>query len=66
MRTRGRTLEDEEVGQRTTSLCHLAHISIKLGGRSLKWDPATERFPGDAEANALLEGPAWRKPWAMG
>lgn len=66
VKTRGRTLEDEEVGQRTTSLCHLAHISIKLGGRTLKWDPAAERFPGDEEANALLKGPAWRKPWAVG
>lgn len=66
VKTRGRTLEDEEVGQRTTSLCHLAHISIKLGGRNLKWDPAAERFPGDEEANALLTGPAWRKPWALG
>ena len=33
------------MGQRTTSLCHLAHISIKLGGVKLRWDPEKERFP---------------------
>ena len=31
--------------------------------RSLKFDPATKRFLGDAEANALLDGPAPRKGW---
>ena len=65
VKTRGRTLEDEEVGQRTTSLCHLAHISIKLGGRKLRWDPEKERFPGDDEANRLLKGPEWRAPWTV-
>lgn len=64
VKARGRTLEDEEVGQRTTSLCHLAHVSIRVGGRKLKWDPVAERFPGDDEANRLLRRPAWREPWA--
>jgi myo-inositol 2-dehydrogenase / D-chiro-inositol 1-dehydrogenase len=64
VKSRGHTLEDEEVGQRTTSLCHLAHISIKLGGRKLAWDPVKETFPGAADANALLALPAWRAPWA--
>lgn len=31
--------------------------------RSLKFDPVTKRFLGDAEANALLDGPAPRKGW---
>jgi hypothetical protein len=66
VKTRGRTLEDEEVGQRTTSLCHLAHISAKLGGRKLAWDPEKETFPGDDEANRLLRGPEWRAPWTVG
>jgi hypothetical protein len=64
VKTRGRTLEDEEVGQRTTSLCHLAHVSVRVGGRKLKWDPVAERFPGDDEANRLLRRPTWREPWA--
>ena len=40
-------------GHMSTSLCHLANISIRTG-KKLIFDPATETFPGDAEANALL------------
>lgn len=65
IKSRGRTLEDEEVGQRTTSLCHLAHISIKLGGVKLAWDPDKETFPGHAEANKLISRPALRAPWTL-
>ncbi len=58
VKTRGRTLEDEEVGQRVTSMCHLGHIAIRLG-RKLTWDPAAERFAGGGadEANAWLDRP---------
>jgi myo-inositol 2-dehydrogenase/D-chiro-inositol 1-dehydrogenase len=65
VKTRGRTLEDAEVGQRTISLCHLAHISIQRGGETLRWDPVKERFPGDEAANTLLSGPAPRAPWSL-
>ena len=65
VKSRGRTLEDEEVGQRTTSLCHLAHISVKLGGEKLAWDPDKETFPGQAEANKLISRPALRAPWTL-
>lgn len=60
VRSRGQTLEDAEVGQRTTSLCHLANISIKLGGAKLNWDPAAERFAGNDAANQLIDLPAGR------
>lgn len=33
--------------------CHLGNIAYRLG-RSLEFDPSTERFKGDDEANALL------------
>ena len=65
VKTRGRTLEDPEVGQRTISICHLAYISIQRGGAKLRWDPAKERFPDDEAANALLSGPAPRAPWSL-
>jgi hypothetical protein len=65
VKTRGRTLEDAEVGQRTISLCHLAYISIQRGGATLRWDPVKERFPDDAAANTLLSGPAPRAPWSL-
>jgi predicted dehydrogenase len=64
-KTRGQTMEDAEVGQRTISICHLAYISIQRNGAKLEWDPATERFTNDPAANALLSGPALRAPWSL-
>ncbi len=54
VKTRGRTLEDAEVGHRTTSLCHLGHIAIRLG-RKLRWDPKAERFADDDEADSWID-----------
>ena len=65
VKSRGQTLEDAEVGQRTISVCHLAYVSIQRGGATLRWDPVTERFPDDAAANQLLTGPAPRAPWSL-
>jgi predicted dehydrogenase len=44
---------DALTGHLTTSLCHLGNIATRLG-RSLTFDPQTERFVGDAEANASV------------
>ncbi|BCS32297.1 oxidoreductase [Luteitalea sp. TBR-22] len=63
VKSRRKTLEDEEIGQRTISICHLAHIGIKRQGALLKWDPARERFTNDEEANRHLEAPAGRTDW---
>ncbi|MGE3819976.1 MAG: hypothetical protein AB7I30_11100 [Isosphaeraceae bacterium] len=32
----------------------MGNISMRLGGRTLHWDPRKERFFGDALANAML------------
>jgi hypothetical protein len=40
-------------GHLSTSLCHLANISYRLG-RSLKFISAQEKFANDAEADAML------------
>jgi myo-inositol 2-dehydrogenase / D-chiro-inositol 1-dehydrogenase len=56
VKTRGQTLEDAEVGHRTTSLCHLGHIAIQMGQR-LEWDPARERFTNNDAANAYIAKP---------
>ncbi len=45
---------DVEIGHRTNTLCMLANIGYQLG-RSLKWDPKTEMFDGDDEANSLIK-----------
>jgi hypothetical protein len=56
IKTRQQPAAPVEDGHRTCSACLVGHIAMRLG-RNLKWDPATERFPGDAEANAMLARP---------
>jgi predicted dehydrogenase len=56
MRTRKPPLADVEIGHRSATVCHLANITRRLG-RTLRWDPEAERFPGDDEANGLLTRP---------
>jgi myo-inositol 2-dehydrogenase/D-chiro-inositol 1-dehydrogenase len=63
VKTRGPTLEDAEVGHRTTSLCQLGHIAIQVGHK-LHWDPQAERFTNDDTANRLLGRPM-RSPWRL-
>lgn len=52
-----------EVGHRTITIAHLGNIAMLLG-RKLRWDPAVERFPDDAEANKMLDRPR-RDPWQL-
>ena len=52
-----------EEGHRSTVLAHLANISYRLG-RTLTFDPKTETFPGDKEANAHL-GRKYRSPYVV-
>jgi predicted dehydrogenase len=54
---------DVEIGHRTATICHLGGIARRLG-RKLRWDPDKEVFPGDEEANALLDRPK-RKPYEL-
>ncbi len=54
IRTRQTPNADVEEGHRSAILVHLANISYRLGGRKLNFDPQTETFLGDEEANALL------------
>ena len=61
IRTRKRPSSDEEIGHRSASLGHVANVAFKLG-RSLRWDPAQEEFPGDEGANRLRSR-AMRQPW---
>ncbi|MFN7935476.1 MAG: Gfo/Idh/MocA family oxidoreductase [Bryobacteraceae bacterium] len=56
VRTRIRPTADVEIGHRSTTLCHMVNIVRQLG-RKLKWNPVTEQFEGDSEANALLARP---------
>jgi predicted dehydrogenase len=52
------TAEDD---QRLSTTMHIGNIAMELG-RKLKWDPASESFPGDEAANALRSR-ATRDDW---
>lgn len=56
MHTREKPVASAEVGHRSTVICHLVNICRELG-RKLAWDPVTEEFTGDEEANALRSRP---------
>jgi hypothetical protein len=62
VKSRKRPNADVEEGHFTSVACHLANISLRLGGRSLRWDPDREEIAGDKEASSHLER-EYRKPW---
>jgi myo-inositol 2-dehydrogenase / D-chiro-inositol 1-dehydrogenase len=64
VKSRGETMEDAEVGHRTSSLCHLGHLAIQLG-QKLKWDPQAERFLGNDAANQLMQAKPARAKWQI-
>ncbi len=59
--SRKQPISPVEIGHRACSVCLITHISMKLG-RKLNWNPETERFINDDEANGLLSRPQ-RKPY---
>ena len=52
-----------EEGHISTTMAHLANISFRLG-RSLEFNPKTERFVKDAEADKMLTR-EYRKPYEL-
>ncbi|MCA9101741.1 MAG: Gfo/Idh/MocA family oxidoreductase [Planctomycetales bacterium] len=56
IKTRERPNADVEIGHRSISVCHLVNITRELG-RKLTWNPETEQFEGDDEANRLVDRP---------
>jgi len=56
IRTRQLPNADVEIGHRSTTVCHLINICRELG-RPLQWDPVTETFVGDEEADKKLSRP---------
>jgi len=53
MKSRATPLADVEIGHRSISVCHLANLARQLN-RKLHWEPESERFTVDAEANDRL------------
>ncbi len=64
VKSRQPTMEDAEVGHRTTSLCHLGLIAVQVGDR-LQWDPQKEAFLNSDQANKLRYTLPGREPWAI-
>jgi predicted dehydrogenase len=54
---------DVEQGHLSMAICHLARISNQLK-RAVRFDPQSERFVGDDEANRLLRR-EYREPYAV-
>ena len=64
VRTRESPKCDIEEGHISSTLCHLGNISCRVGNRRLVFDPKTETFPGDAEANRFVKR-SYRHPWVV-
>jgi hypothetical protein len=54
---------NESNGHRSCTLINIGKIALQLG-RSLKFDPDTQRFIDDDEANRLVD-PPMRGPWKI-
>ena len=61
VKSRKPTTYTAEALQRLATALHIGNIAMTLG-RKLKWDPASESFPGDDAANALRSRPS-RDDW---
>jgi len=53
IKSRQQPISPVEMGHRACSICLITHISMKLG-RKLQWDPETELFVRDDDANKML------------
>ncbi len=62
-KTREKPFRDIEFAVHTMAVCHLGLIAYELK-RSLRWDQAKQEFPGDEEANRLVDR-ARREPWVL-
>jgi hypothetical protein len=63
VKTRDRTIAPPEVAHRSTIICHIGNICLRLG-RKVKWNPETEQFINDPEANRMMSR-GMRSPWYL-
>ncbi len=63
IKSRAQTIAPAEVAHRSCSVCLLGEIAMRLG-RKLHWNPKTEQFDNDDEANRMLFKPM-RAPWRL-
>lgn len=63
VKSRRETQIPAETGHRTCTICHLGFLALQLG-RKLKWNPVTERFLDDPEADRRIDRPM-RDAWQL-
>jgi predicted dehydrogenase len=63
VRTRRDPVSNIEDAVHSDLISHVSDIAVRLG-RKVVWDPAAERFVGDAEANRRMTR-AMRQPWRL-
>ena len=63
VKSRQRPNSDVEIGRLSTTLCHLGNVSYKLN-RDVRFDPKTETFGNDKEANKFLVK-EYRAPYGL-
>jgi predicted dehydrogenase len=63
VRSRRGPICDVETGHRSATVCHIGNIALWLN-RPLEWNPETEKFVNDPEANRLRDRPR-RAPWTI-
>src|SRR5208283_2001993 len=62
IKSRNKPFCDLDMGHRTAVICNLGNMSLRLGGRTIHWDPEKEVVVGDKEAAAMCSKP-YRAPW---
>jgi predicted dehydrogenase len=62
IKSRNQPFCDLELGHRTATICNLGNMSLRLGGRTIHWDPEKEVVVGDKEAAAMCTK-QYRAPW---
>ncbi|NRA75314.1 MAG: gfo/Idh/MocA family oxidoreductase, partial [Planctomycetes bacterium] len=63
VKTRQQFALHERNGHRSCTLVNLANIAVRTG-RKLHFDPVSQRFPADEEANRMIRQPM-RAPWRI-
>jgi len=63
IKSRKLTVSHPELAHRAHTIAHCANICLRLG-RPVRWNPETERFVDDAQANRMLQR-AKRAPWRV-
>ena len=63
IKSRRKTVAPVEIGHRSCTVCLLGEIAMRLG-RKLKWNPDTEEFVNDEQANRMIAKPM-RSPWKL-